>query len=123
VSFLTDGDEPVINSYNKLRVIVDPSAASFIALLRKRGKYHVVPADNAVADGIRETATAMQLGKIKVSPACKAWIKEAQGYVWDETAADDRPIKENDHAMDDTRYFVKTMGVAKPRNQYVSLLR
>lgn len=123
VSFLTDGDEPVINGYNKLRVIVDPSAASFIALLRKRGKYHVIPADNAVADGIRETATAMQLGKIKVSPVCKAWIKEAQGYVWDETAADDRPVKENDHAMDDTRYFVKTMGVAKPRNQYVSLLR
>ena len=105
----------------KLRVIIDPSAASFIALLRKRGKYHVLPADNAVADGIRETATAMQTGKIKISPSCKAWIKEAQGYVWDETAADDRPVKVDDHAMDDTRYFVKTMNITKPRSNYIPI--
>lgn len=107
------GDE-----YNKLRVIIDPSAASFIALLRKRGKYRVVPADNAVADGIRETATAMQTGKIKVSPGCKNWIKEVQGYVWDDKAGDDRPVKVNDHTMDDTRYFVKTMGISKPKTVY-----
>lgn len=84
---------------NKLRTIIDPSAASFIALLRKRGKYRVVPADNAVADGIRETATCMQTGKIKISPVCKNWIKEAQGYVWDEDSGDDRPIKINDHCL------------------------
>lgn len=107
------GDE-----YNKLRVVIDPSAASFIALLRKRGKYRVVPADNAVVDGIRETATAMQTGKIKVAPGCKNWLKEVQGYVWDDKAGDDRPVKVNDHAMDDTRYFVKTMGVAKPKTVY-----
>ena len=110
--------EGIGDSYNKLRVIIDPSAASFIALLRKRGKYHVLPADNAVADGIRETATAMQTGKIKISPSCKAWIKEAQGYVWDEASGEDRPIKVNDHAMDDTRYFVKTMQVSKIRREY-----
>lgn len=106
----TDG---IGDPYNKLKCIIDPSAASFIALLRKRGKYRVLPADNAVADGIRETATCMQTGKIKVSPACKNWIKEVQGYCWDDSAAEDRPIKVNDHAMDDTRYFVKTMYLAK----------
>ena len=108
--------EGIGDPYNKLRVIVDPSAASFIALLRKRGKYKVVPADNSVADGIRETATCLKSEKIKVDPCCKNWIKEVQGYVWDESAGDDRPVKVNDHAMDDMRYFVKTMRLAKPRS-------
>lgn len=111
----TDG---IGNQAAKLRTIIDPSAASFIALLRKRGKYHVVPADNSVADGIRETATALHSGRLKISPDCKNWIKEAQGYVWDESAGEDRPVKANDHAMDDTRYFVKTMNINKQRTKY-----
>lgn len=106
---------------DKLRTIIDPSAASFIALLRKRGKYKVIPADNAVLDGIRETATCLQTGKIKVSPKCKKWQKEVQGYVWDEDAMDDRPVKVDDHAMDAMRYFVKTMHIAKPKAEFVSL--
>ena len=106
--------EGIGDAYSKLRVIVDPSAASFIALLRKRGKYKVVPADNSVADGIRETATCLQTGRIKVDPCCKNWVQEVQGYVWDETSGEDKPVKVNDHAMDDTRYFVKTEHIAKP---------
>lgn len=113
----TDG---IGNDIDKLRVIIDPSAASFIAVLRKRGKYRVIPADNSVSDGIRETATAMQTGKFCVSKSCKNWIKEVQGYVWDDSAVEDRPVKVNDHAMDDTRYFVKTLGISKPRNKYKS---
>lgn len=103
----------------KLKTIIDPSAASFIALLRKRGKYHVLPADNAVLDGIRETATCLQTGKIKISTSCKSWLKEAQGYVWDDSSGtEDRPIKANDHAMDQMRYFCKTMHIAKQKTQY-----
>lgn len=99
----------------KLKTFIDPSAASFIALLQKRAghKYGVIPADNSVADGIRETATAMLRGSIKISPDLKEWKKEAEGYVWDEKAVDDRPIKINDHYMDATRYFVKTMRIAR----------
>ena len=106
------------DEHHKLKTIIDPSAASFIALLRKRWRYHVIQADNAVLDGIRETATSMQTGKIKISPRCKSWIKEAQGYVWDDSAAEDRPVKVNDHMMDAMRYFVKTMGIAKQRTAY-----
>lgn len=99
----------------KLRTIIDPSAASFIALLRKKGRYKVMQADNAVEDGIRETATALKTGKIKIYPCCKDWKREAGSYAWDENETKDAPIKVNDHAMDDTRYFVKTMRVSKPR--------
>ena len=96
----------------RIRTIIDPSAASFIALLKKRGRYRVMQADNAVAEGIRETATAMKRGIIKISPVCKALITEMQGYIWDSDSGMDKPVKVNDHACDDMRYFVKTMHIA-----------
>ena len=106
----------------RIKTIIDPSAASFIALLKKRGKYHVMKADNDVADGIRETATAMKKGFIKITPDCSNWLKEVQGYVWDDKATEDRPVKVDDHAMDDTRYFVKTMKITKIRTPYTSIM-
>lgn len=93
---------------HKLKTIVDPSAASFITLLRKKNWYTVVPADNDVMDGIRETGTAISMNLIKISPSIKEWKEEAEGYVWDSTLGDDRPVKINDHFMDSTRYFVFT---------------
>jgi PBSX family phage terminase large subunit len=105
----------------RIRTIIDPSAASFIALLKRRGKYRVMPANNDVADGIRETATAMKQGLIKISPDCTNLIKELQGYVWDDTAPDDRPVKIDDHACDDMRYFVKTMKIAIPKRPYTPM--
>lgn len=107
--------------FEKMEVIIDPSAASFITLLRKKEWYKVTPADNAVLDGIRDTASSMQLGKIKISPECKNWIKEAQGYVWDADEAEDKPVKVNDHAMDDTRYFVKTKRIAVHKANYIPI--
>lgn len=107
--------EGYANELNKIKTIIDPSAASFIALLKKRGLYRVFAADNDVRNGIMETGRAMHLGKIKISPECKNTIREIEGYVWDEKAGDDRPVKVNDHAMDDMRYFVKTMRIAVPQ--------
>jgi len=105
----------------RMEVIIDPSAASFIAVLRKKGNCKVRQADNAVDDGIRETATVMNRGIIKVlKPKCKAWTKEVQGYVWEDEK--EVPVKENDHAMDDTRYFVKTKRLAKVRREYSPIL-
>lgn len=99
----------------KLETIIDPSAASFIALLNKRPLYKVRRADNAVLDGIRETASAISTGRIKVNPAIEEWRDEAEGYVWDESEDEDRPVKVNDHYMDATRYFVKTKRIAAER--------
>ena len=49
---------------------------------------------------------ALRDGKIRISPACKSAIKEFSLYRWDEGAKKDAPKKENDHAMDEIRYFV-----------------
>lgn len=103
-------------TYGKIETIIDPSAASFIALLKKSEWSKVRSANNAVLDGIRDTAVSLQTGKIKLlKSAMPNWIKEAGGYVWDEKAGEDKPIKENDHLMDSTRYFVETKRIAKPR--------
>lgn len=101
----------------KIRTIIDPSAASFIALLRKTDWAKVRKADNSVLDGIRETAVCLKLGKIKISSKIKEWVDEAGGYVWDDHSVEERPIKENDHYMDATRYFVKTERISMERRR------
>ncbi len=87
-------------------VIVDPSAASFIEVIRRHGRYRVEKASNAVLDGIRNVATRLQCGDIFICEGCTDCIREFGMYRWDEKATADRPIKENDHSMDDVRYFV-----------------
>ena len=89
-------------------VVVDPSAASFIEVIRRHGKYTVKPAKNNVLDGIRQTSTALKQGKIKICKNCRDSINEFGLYRWD-TGGKDTPVKENDHAMDDIRYFVTTV--------------
>lgn len=90
------------------RVIVDPSAASFIALLTERG-YAVQPARNDVLNGIRRTATALKTGQVRICRCCTDAAREFSLYRWADDAARDAVVKENDHAMDDIRYFVSTV--------------
>lgn len=103
-------------------LIIDPSATSFIALVKQKRRFRVRTARNDVIDGIQKTASAIQQGKIKVNDCCKRTIKEYGLYSWDQKADEDRPIKDNDHAMDATRYFVNTMQIMKPKSEYKSLL-
>lgn len=91
------------------QIIVDPSAASFIACIRRHGVYTVVPAKNDVLSGIHRTADALRNREILFSPACTDTIREFSLYIWDEQAVRDMPVKMNDHAMDDIRYFVATV--------------
>ena len=90
-------------------VIVDPSAASFIEVLRRKG-WRVQKADNDVLTGIRLTSDALKDGRIVICEGCTDCIREMDEYVWDlSSGAKDRVKKEHDHAMDDMRYFVSTV--------------
>ena len=90
-------------------VIVDPSAASFIEVLRRRG-WQVRKADNDVISGIRLTSDCLKSGKIVICEGCNDCIREMDEYVWDlSSGSRDRVKKEHDHAMDDMRYFVSTV--------------
>jgi PBSX family phage terminase large subunit len=96
------------------RILIDPSASSFITLIRRKGKFRVKQADNDVIPGISMTATALNNGKLKVFDTCKHAIAEFNAYSWDEKSVDDKPIKENDHMMDAIRYFVYTNKLCVP---------
>lgn len=91
-------------------IAVDPSATSFITQLRHERVQRVVPAINTVVPGIRAVASLLQIGRLKICQARVGLIKEIPGYVWDAKAAErgeDKPVKENDHSVDDLRYAVQ----------------
>lgn len=94
-------------------IIIDPSAASMVAEIKKRGGIRVIKANNEVVDGIRETAKAFSRGQLKVTKNCSGAITEFSSYRWDDKKQEDKPIKENDHAMDEIRYFVNTVMVKR----------
>lgn len=103
-------------------VIVDPSAASFIEVIRRHKRFTVKKAVNDVLPGIMTTARYLQDGTIKIHLSCEDAIREFGLYRWDEESTEDRPIKENDHAMDDIRYFVMTILRHKVgKEQYIPL--
>ena len=97
-------------------MFVDPSAASLITALRKRGIV-VINARNDVKNGIKETATRLNKGQILFRPCCKHTIDEFYLYSWKPQPSkddqkrndiDDEVIKQHDHCMDALRYFVYT---------------
>ena len=89
-------------------IVADPSAASFIECIRRHGVFDVIPAKNDVISGIRRVSDALRSGKIMFSEKCHDCLREFAQYCWSEKSGGDAPLKENDHAMDDVRYFVST---------------
>lgn len=90
-------------------VIVDPSAASFIEVLRRKG-WRVRKAENDVLSGIRLTSDLLKAGKIVICEGCADCLREMDEYVWDLSGGGkDKVRKEHDHAMDDMRYFAATV--------------
>ena len=121
-------DEEHYNSLTELldellptAVIVDPSAASFITLCKQKGRFSVRKADNAVLEGIQNTAVCLARRDILVNDCCKNTIKEFNLYSWDEKKDRDAVIKENDHAMDALRYFVQTKRIYRKQTAYRSV--
>ena len=88
-------------------VIVDPSAARSIEVIRRHGKFDVMPAKNNVIDGIRQVSTALKEGRLRICRSCSDCRREFGLYRW-ESSGRDAPRKEDDHAMDDVRYFTAT---------------
>ena len=90
-------------------VLLDPSAASFRETLRRRG-WRVRRADNEVLSGIRTTARLLKAGRLVICRPCADAIREFSLYRWEERGdGQDRVRKEDDHAMDEIRYFAATI--------------
>jgi len=98
-------------------VIIDPSAASFMATIRSHGNYTVIPAKNEVLSGIRAVCEALREERILFHDSCSDTIREFSEYSWQPQSVQDVPKKEHDHAMDDIRYFVSTV-LCRKRNEF-----
>lgn len=103
------------------KVIIDPSAASFIECIRRHGNFRVVKADNDVITGIRRVCAVLKQNQLKIHDSCTDILREFTLYRWNEKSAGDFPVKENDHAMDDMRYFVSDMLSGKNTDDFFAL--
>lgn len=106
-----DDLEQFLGGIKPKRIIVDPSAASFITELKQRG-YKIKKANNKVLDGIRYVGSLLNTDEIAFSPDCVNTFKEFNSYIWDAKATErgeDAPVKQHDHAMDAVRYFAYTI--------------
>jgi PBSX family phage terminase large subunit len=113
--------EELAGGRNIEKVIVDPSAASFIECIRRHSRFRVVKADNDVITGIRNVSTMLRSNKLMFNESCRDIIREFQLYCWNEKSGSDIPVKENDHAMDDMRYFVTDLLSAKDIGGFFAL--
>lgn len=84
---------------------------------------HLDIADNSVEAGIYQVWMRMSTGRLKVFKSCRHWFEEFRLYRRDEKG---RIVKQNDHAMDETRYFVmsglahaKVKPVAEVESPYI----
>jgi len=89
-------------------VVIDPSASSFIETIQKYGKYLVIKADNDVINGIQDVTKFLNAGVLYFHESCKKTFAEFETYAWNEKALRDEVIKENDHSMDQLRYYCRT---------------
>lgn len=113
------------------KLYVDPSAAQQIEDLKAghkanepdsadyRRKLPAVAADNAVVDGISTVETMFEHGRIEIDESCPNLIAEIPQYKWHEDRSgnvdDTRPVKVNDHCVDDFRYSMHTYGANPPQ--------
>lgn len=87
--------------------IIDPSAASFIELIRRDRRFPVAVAEDNLTKGVFQVSAALSDGRIKICDSCQNAIREFREYKQDVFTF--KPIRKNDHAMDDIRYFVSVM--------------
>ena len=98
-----------IGDYPIEYIIIDPSASSMIETIQKYAEYMAVPADNDVLNGIQDVTKFINTGCLLFYKDCVETFKEFMAYSWDEKKQKDMVIKENDHAMDEVRYFCRTI--------------
>ena len=101
--------------------VCDSAAQAFRRELMRRTQIAIAPVRKSptrvLLDEIRLTQAWLASGRMRLSLNAPETFGEICSYAWDERAAEmgeDRPVKENDHAMDCMRYFTMTFA-RRPR--------
>lgn len=99
----------LIGDYPIEYIVIDPSASSMIETILKYGEFVPMKADNDVLNGIQDVTKYLNAGVVFIDKSCREMIDEFHAYSWDEDSVEDKVIKENDHAMDELRYFCRSI--------------
>lgn len=95
-----------------LVVFGDPSTPEGVQRMFRDKGMSFQEAENAVADGLATTASALVTGDVTIYvPGCPNLVREMSEYRWDEKAmeiGEDKPVKVADHAPDAMRYNVSS---------------
>jgi hypothetical protein len=87
----------------------DPQGAREMVELRSAGVL-VRKGENDVPTGIQAVRSRLETGRLKIlSGTCPNLLWEAGLYRYDPDEASERPIKENDHALDALRYLISSI--------------
>ena len=100
--------EKLVGEYPIEYVIIDPSASAMIETINKYAKWVCVKADNDVISGIQDVTKFLNAGALLFHKSCEKTFMEFESYMWDMDKPDEEVIKENDHSMDQLRYFCRT---------------
>jgi PBSX family phage terminase large subunit len=106
-------------------VYLDPSAKSLKTSMNRNGIYSFRDVDNEVLAGIQTVCSMLKSGEFAICSKCQNLIDEMYGYSWDSKAqsrGEDKPVKENDHCIDPTRYVLYALFGTK-RINYNKLVR
>ena len=94
----------------------DPAEPDRIKEMRQHGLY-VKEVSKDIASGIDNVRELFKSGRLFIHERCLNLIGELESYAYPEKRgernADEKPIKENDHAMDALRYALISQGMAK----------
>ena len=91
-------------------IVIDPSATSMKETVRRHERFDCVNANNDVRGGIGNMSSFMAQGFLKWSKSkCINTIGEFSVYSWDSDSGEDKPIKNNDHGCDASRYLCQTV--------------
>lgn len=99
----------LVEDYPIEYIVIDPSASSMIETIQKYGRWSCVKADNDVINGIQDVTKFLNAGVLQFHRDCRNTFNEFEAYSWDEEKDEDAIIKENDHSMDQLRYFCRTI--------------
>ena len=110
--YVTQRTEQQIADYIKTcgfnAIYPDPENPSAISVLTssmlpvrevKKGK-------GSVQTGISKIKTLFMSNRLKIHKQCKNLISELETYAYDQDSKEEKPIKENDHAIDALRYAI-----------------
>ncbi len=96
------------------RVYPDPESPSAIEVLDNKGVFvvEVLKNKDSVMNGINRIRTLLKTGKLTIDPSCVNLIAEFETYAYPDKRdlhnEEEKPIKENDHALDALRYALTT---------------